>query len=67
MPQWYTVRMGKKMGRPVKPKGERKSVVISLRLKADEIKDIDAAARADGKKRSVWMRKVLTAAARALQ
>ena len=59
--------MGKKMGRPVKPDGDKKSVVISLRLTVDELQAIDAAAKADGKKRSDWARITLTAAASALQ
>ena len=59
--------MSKKMGRPVKQDADRKSSVISLRLKADELKAIDAAAEAAKRKRSDWIRKALTDAASAIQ
>jgi uncharacterized protein (DUF1778 family) len=55
--------MGKEMGRPKKPTTERKNVLISVRLKADEVEAIDAAAAKAGTTRSNWTRKTLTSAA----
>jgi len=56
--------MGKQMGRPPKPEADRRYVIVSLRLRAQELKQIDAAARAQGENRSDWIRRVLAAAAR---
>jgi len=56
-----------KMGRPPKAKGEQKDCLISVRLTADKIKRIDAAASANGMNRSEWVRKTLTVAASAIQ
>ena len=58
----YHVVMGKKMGRPPKAKSERRDRLIPLRVTADELKAIGAAAKAAGTNRSEWIRKVLTAA-----
>jgi hypothetical protein len=49
-----------KMGRPSKSKHEQKKHLITLRLTADEVKTIDAAAKRDGKNRSEWARNALT-------
>jgi hypothetical protein len=51
-----------KMGRPKKPKAERKGEVIPIRVSADERQAIDATAEAEGLSRSDWMRRVLIAA-----
>jgi uncharacterized protein (DUF1778 family) len=59
--------MSKDMGRPKKPSAERKVVLITLRLTADEVKSIDAAAKRNGEKRSAWIRKALTAATVVIQ
>jgi len=59
--------MGKKMGRPSKAKSDRRDKLIPLRVTADELKAIDAAAKAAGKKRSAWARKALLTAAGVLQ
>jgi uncharacterized protein (DUF1778 family) len=59
--------MEKKMGRPIKAGTERRDKPIQVRLTADEVKAVDAAAKADGKKRSEWARKTLLAAANVIQ
>jgi uncharacterized protein (DUF1778 family) len=56
-----------KKGRPSKPKSDRKKHLITLRVTADEIKAINAAAKRDGKNRSEWARKALNAAAHVIQ
>jgi uncharacterized protein (DUF1778 family) len=59
--------MSKKMGRPKKLLARKLNRFITLRVTADELKAIDAAAKADGKNRSDWARKILTRAASVIQ
>lgn len=52
----------KKVGRPKLPKGEAKSKIVAMRFDAEDLKRIDAAAKAGKKSRSEWMRSTLFAA-----
>jgi uncharacterized protein (DUF1778 family) len=52
----------KKPGRPKLPKGEAKGKIVAMRFDADELKRLDAAAKATNKSRSEWMRSALFAA-----
>jgi len=55
-----------KVGRPALPKKEKRWLYISVRISQDENREIDAAAKAAGIRRSKWIRtKVLAAARRA--
>jgi len=51
--------MGKKAGRPKKPEHEARTPGISVRLTADERKQIDAAVARSGLSQSTWSRKSL--------
>lgn len=51
----------KKVGRPKLPKGAAKGKIVAMRFDAEELKRIDAAAKADKKSRSDWMRGKLLA------
>jgi uncharacterized protein (DUF1778 family) len=53
----------KKPGRPKLPKGEAKGKLVAIRLTVEEVKRIDAAAKAESQGRSEWMRSTLLAAA----
>jgi len=53
----------KKVGRPKLPKGEAKGKLVAIRLDPDELKRIDAAAKAGRQSRSEWMRITLNASA----
>ena len=46
----------KKMGRPTLPKGEAKGHVLQVRLSADNLKRISAAAKASKQTLSDWIR-----------
>jgi uncharacterized protein (DUF1778 family) len=52
----------KKPGRPKLPKGEAKGKIVAMRFDAEELKQLDAAAKASKKSRSDWMRSTLFAA-----
>ena len=56
----YPHGMSTRMGRPTKAKSERRDSLIQVRLTSDEVKAVDRAAKQSGKKRSEWLRKVLT-------
>jgi len=51
------------MGRPPKAPGEAKACTLSVRLRTDERKAIEAAAERMGVKASEWARRVLIASA----
>ena len=55
--------MKNKMGRPKLPKGEAKGVLIALRFTPLEAKQIDAAIKRAGQKKTQWMRNALLSAA----
>jgi uncharacterized protein (DUF1778 family) len=52
----------KKVGRPKLPKGEAKGKIVAMRFDPEELKRLDAAAKASKKSRSDWMRSTLFAA-----
>lgn len=52
----------KKVGRPKLPKGEAKGKIVAMRFDTEDLKRIDAAAKASKKSRSDWMRSTLFAA-----
>jgi predicted HicB family RNase H-like nuclease len=49
----------KKVGRPKLPKGEAKGKLVALRLSAEDVKRIGAAAKAKKQNISVWIRSTL--------
>lgn len=53
----------KKMGRPPKPKAERKAETLTLRLTKDERRSAESAADRDGLPVSEWARRAIVAAA----
>lgn len=52
----------KKMGRPNLPKGEAKGRVVVVRFKHDDLKRIEAAAKAGNKTVSEWIRATVSTA-----
>lgn len=52
----------KKVGRPKLPKGEAKGELVALRLSAEDVKRIGAAAKAKKQNISEWIRSTLSAA-----
>jgi predicted HicB family RNase H-like nuclease len=52
----------KKVGRPKLPKGEAKGKLVALRFNGDDLKRVEAAAKASNKSVSEWMRSTLLAA-----
>jgi len=52
----------KKVGRPKLPKGEAKGKLVALRFNGDDLKRVEAAAKANNKSVSEWMRSTLLAA-----
>ena len=66
---WYVYNMLKKpkIGRPKVPKSKALAKYLSLRLRPDEQREVDAAIERSGKSKSDWLRDVLLAAARAGQ
>lgn len=46
----------KKMGRPALPNGHAKGRIVPVRFNANDIKQIEAAAKADQKTVSEWIR-----------
>jgi hypothetical protein len=52
----------KKVGRPKLPKGEAKGRIVSLRFSGDDLKRVEAAAKASNKNVSEWIRSTLFAA-----
>jgi uncharacterized protein (DUF1778 family) len=52
----------KKVGRPKLPKGEAKGKLVALRFNRDDLKRVEAAAKANNKSVSEWMRSTLLAA-----
>jgi hypothetical protein len=55
----------KKMGRPAFPADRVRAKYLSLRLRPDEQREVDAAIERSGKSKSDWLREALLAAARA--
>jgi uncharacterized protein (DUF1778 family) len=55
----------KKVGRPKLPKGEARGKIVAMRFDGEELKRLDAAAKASKKSRSDWMRSALFAALQA--
>jgi uncharacterized protein (DUF1778 family) len=55
----------KKPGRPKLPKGAAKGKIVAMRFDAEELKRLDAAAKASKQTRSDWMRATLFAAMQA--
>ncbi len=53
-----------KVGRPALPKTEKRWKHISTRISQDEYRDIVAAAKLSGMKKTKWVRTKLVAAAR---
>jgi hypothetical protein len=62
MPTQTRTPKPKKVGRPKLPKGEAKGKIVAMRFEAEDLKRIDAAAKAVKKSRSEWMRSMLFAA-----
>jgi uncharacterized protein (DUF1778 family) len=56
----------KKIGRPKLPKGEVKGRIIPIRFNANEVKRLEAAAKASGKTVSEWVRNALAANLKAI-
>jgi hypothetical protein len=52
----------KKMGRPRLPSGETKGRVVPVRFNANDLKEIESAAKASQKTVSEWIRGTLAAA-----
>jgi hypothetical protein len=52
----------KKIGRPKLPKGEAKGRIVPVRFNAQDIKRIDAAARANNQTVSEWIRGLVSSA-----
>jgi predicted HicB family RNase H-like nuclease len=52
----------KKVGRPKLPKGEAKGKLVALRFNGDDLKRVEAAAKASNKSVSEWIRSTLFAA-----
>lgn len=50
-----------KMGRPKLPKGEAKGRIVPVRFKVDDLKAIEAAARAKNQTVSEWVRSTIHA------
>jgi hypothetical protein len=53
-----------KMGRPMLPKKEKRSLFVSTRVSPDEMKEIETAIKASGEAKTEWVRMKLLAAAR---
>jgi uncharacterized protein (DUF1778 family) len=53
----------KKPGRPPLPKGNAKGEMLRIRVTSDELRTIEAAAKASGQKRSEFIRSKLLATA----
>ena len=53
----------KKLGRPKLPKSEARTIMLSTRVNADENKAVQNAISKSGKKKTVWMREAMLAAA----
>jgi len=56
--------MAKKIGRPRKPKREALGEFIRVRLRPDELVEVDTAIRESKQLRANWLRATLLAAAR---
>jgi uncharacterized protein (DUF1778 family) len=52
----------KKVGRPKLAKGDAKAEMLRVRATPDELKAFDRVAKANGQKRSEWIRETLNAA-----
>ncbi len=52
----------KKVGRPKLPKGEAKGKLVALRFNQDDLKRVEAAAKASKKTLSEWIRTTLNSA-----
>lgn len=52
----------RKVGRPKLPKGEAKGRIVPVRFNAEDLKAIEAAARASKQSLSEWIRSTLHAA-----
>lgn len=51
----------KKVGRPKLPKGEAKGRIVPVRFNADDLKAMEAAAKANKQSLSEWIRNTLKA------
>ena len=51
-----------KIGRPKLPKGEAKGRIVPVRISAEEVQRISAAAKKNDQKLSEWIRSTLNAA-----
>jgi hypothetical protein len=54
-------KKAKKVGRPKLPKGEAKGRIVPVRFTADDLKAMEAAAKASDKKLSEWIRSTIHA------
>jgi hypothetical protein len=52
----------KKVGRPKLARGEAKCKIVPIRLNAEDLKNVTAAARAKGQTVSEWVRSTLNSA-----
>ncbi len=55
----------KKIGRPPLPRSKARGKYLSLRLRPDEQREVDAAIERSGKSKSDWLRDALLSVARA--
>ena len=56
--------MSKKMGRPKVPKGKLRDIIVNARFSPEEYKVLTSAISRTSDNKSVWVRKVLLAAAK---
>lgn len=54
-------RKARKVGRPKLPKGEAKGRIVPVRFTADDLRAMEAAARASDKSLSEWIRSTIHA------
>jgi hypothetical protein len=55
-------KKARKVGRPKLPKGEAKGRIVPVRFNTEDIKAIEAAAKANNQTLSEWIRSTLNAA-----
>jgi hypothetical protein len=55
-------KKAKKVGRPKLPKGEAKGRIVPVRFTGDDLKAMEAAAKASNKNVSEWIRSTIHAA-----
>ena len=54
-------KKARKVGRPKLPKGEAKGRIVPVRFTADDLKAMEAAAKANNKSLSEWIRSTIHA------